>query len=75
MQNFLRFFLMNLLVLAGYRCALAHPGHGTTEPTSVAHVAEPVHLLPILFAVVAVSLISMLAYRQFRQVRERQAQR
>ncbi len=44
--------LIGLLVPA--TLALAHPGHGTTDPASVVHhVAEPVHILPVVvFAVV-----------------------
>ncbi|MCA9090297.1 MAG: hypothetical protein KDA90_16880 [Planctomycetaceae bacterium] len=39
--------LIGLLVPA--TLALAHSGHGTTDPASVIHhVAEPVHILPAI---------------------------
>ncbi|MBX3437017.1 MAG: hypothetical protein KF861_05975 [Planctomycetaceae bacterium] len=59
-----------ILGLAG--TSQAHPGHGTTDPQTVAHyLTEPVHLAPLM-AVVAVSAaaISLLAARN-RQTRHR----
>ncbi len=38
--------------------ALAHPGHGSTPPSSVAHyLVEPEHSVLLLVAVVAAALI------------------
>lgn len=69
------FFPLIIVLSAGSPAVLAHPGHGTTEPTSLTHVAEPVHLLPIVLAVLAISLIGVLSYRRFLKVREQQAPR
>ena len=49
----------------------AHPGHGTTEPTSPAHAAEPVHLLPVVLLAVVLALGIFSVVRRFRQARER----
>jgi hypothetical protein len=65
------FFPMTVLLSAGP--AWAHPGHGTTDPTSVAHAAEPIHLLPIICAAIAMSALSVLIYRQLRPAREQQS--
>ncbi len=45
--------------------AFGHPGHGTTEPTSPAHAAEPVHLLPLVLFVVATA-VGILAVRRLK---------
>lgn len=45
--------------------AFGHPGHGTTEPSSPAHAAEPVHLLPIVLGVVATA-VSVYAVRRIQ---------
>lgn len=45
--------------------AFGHPGHGTTEPSSPAHAAEPVHLLPIALCVVATA-VSVYAVRRMK---------
>ena len=45
--------------------AFGHPGHGTTEPSSPAHAAEPVHLLPIVLGVVATA-VSVFAVRRMK---------
>ena len=67
------FFPMSVLLSAG--SAWAHPGHGTTDPTSVAHAAEPIHLLPLICAAIAMSALSVLIYRQLRPAREQQHKR
>jgi len=50
--------------------AYGHPGHGTTEPSSPAHAAEPVHLLPIVLCVVATA-VSVYAVRRVKLNRAR----
>lgn len=65
------------LVIATWAAPVwSHPGHGTTEPTSVAHAAEPVHLLPVvLLAVVLLAVVialgSFFLVQRLQQVRER----
>ena len=49
----------------------AHPGHGTTEPTSPVHAAEPVHLLPVILLAGVVALGGFSVVRQLQRVRER----
>ena len=51
--------------------AFAHPGHGTTEPTSPLHAAEPVHLLPALMLTAVVAIGGMLMVRRLQKSRER----
>lgn len=56
-----------LFVLGTAGAALAHPGHGTTDPHSFVHyVAEPVHVAPLWLAGIAASAaaISLLARRR-----------
>lgn len=72
MQIFRWFFSTTFLLTAGAQSVLAHPGHGTTEPTTVAHLAEPVHMLPILLAVGATGLIGLLIFRQRRLSQQKQ---
>jgi len=44
--------------------AAFHPGHGTTEPSSVLHyVAEPVHAMTIVVAAVALIAAAGLVWR------------
>jgi hypothetical protein len=46
MPSILR-FLAALLIATATRVALAHPGHGVTDPGSVTHqIVEPVHAVP-----------------------------
>ena len=45
---------------------LAHPGHGTTDPASPAHLAEPVHAGPILAGAAAIAVALTLAWRARR---------
>jgi hypothetical protein len=58
MPSILR-FLAALLAATASRVALAHPGHGVTDPDSVAHqVVEPVHAVPWMLLVgISVALI------------------
>jgi hypothetical protein len=45
--------------------ALAHPGHGTTDPHTVSHyIAEPLHVAPLLVFVAAAVGLSLLAARR-----------
>jgi hydrogenase/urease accessory protein HupE len=37
-----------LVVLSATVTAYAHPGHGTTNPDSAAHLLEPVHFVTLL---------------------------
>lgn len=49
--------------------AWGHPGHGTTDPDSVAHVAEPVHAGPIVATVIAASVASVAGWKLARKRR------
>ena len=69
-HNF-RFVWATLLVAAVSSSAWAHPGHGTTEPTSPAHAAEPVHLLPVLLLAGVVALGGFSLLQRLQRVRER----
>ena len=60
-----------LLVAVLGSTAGAHPGHGTTEPTSPAHAAEPVHLLPVLLLAGVVALGGFSVVRRYQQARAR----
>ena len=60
-----------LLVAAVSSSAWAHPGHGTTEPTSPAHAAEPVHLLPVILLAGVVALGGFSVVRRLQRIRER----
>ena len=60
-----------LLVAAVGSPVWAHPGHGTIEPTSPAHAAEPVHLLPVLLLAGVVALGAFSVVRRYQQARER----
>lgn len=60
-----------LFVAAISPLSFGHPGHGTTEPTSPAHAAEPVHLLPVLLLSGVVALGGFSILRRFQQARER----
>lgn len=49
MKKLLSLFVM----LAATSAAFAHPGHGTTGGFTITHyITEPVHALPLLFAIV-----------------------
>jgi uncharacterized membrane protein len=67
----LRSVWATLLVATVGSSVWAHPGHGTTEPTSSAHAAEPVHLLPALLLAGVVTLGGFSVVRRFQQARER----
>lgn len=69
-----RFTSVLATLLAVMRAApvWAHPGHGTTDPTSPSHAAEPVHLLPVVLLAVAIALGGFSVVRRFQKVRERQ---
>lgn len=62
-----------LLVLSGgvfaAQSAWGHPGHGTTDPDSIAHVAEPVHAGPIVGLVVAAAVASAVTWKMARKRR------
>ena len=49
----------------------AHPGHGTTDPTSPAHAAESVHLLPLVLMAGVIVLGGFSVVRRYQQARER----
>lgn len=43
----------------------AHPGHGVTDPSSVAHyVLEPLHVAPVLIVAAAAALVLWLRRRK-----------
>ena len=45
--------------------ALAHPGHGATDPQTVTHyTTEPVHTAPLLIIITAAAGLSLLAARR-----------
>ena len=45
--------LFLFVTLAATSAAFAHPGHGTTGGFTITHyITEPVHALPLLFAIV-----------------------
>ena len=58
--------LAAVLVAVTSPVAFGHPGHGTTEPSSPAHAAEPVHLLPIVLGVIAATTVSVFAVRRMK---------
>ena len=49
--------------------AWSHPGHGTTDPDSIAHVAEPVHAGPIAGVVIAAAVASAVTWKLARKQR------
>ena len=49
--------------------AFGHPGHGSTEPTSPLHAAEPVHLLPIVAIIVSAAFVSLCVVRRMVKAR------
>lgn len=63
--------LLPAFVFTTSQVATAHPGHGTTDPASVAHqVVEPVHALPwMLLAGVLITLVGtgLMLWRNRRQ--------
>jgi hydrogenase/urease accessory protein HupE len=52
-----RFLTLALTTLAAAPL-WAHPGHGTTDPQSPAHLAEPVHLAPIAAVILGVAILA-----------------
>lgn len=72
-MQFKRFWsiLTALLVTAISPLCLGHPGHGTTDPTSPAHAAEPVHLLPVILLSGVVALGGFSILRRFLRARQR----
>lgn len=46
----------------------AHPGHGTTDPQSAAHYAEPLHTGPILVAALC-AVSAMVLLRRMRSAK------
>jgi len=45
--------LFLFVTLAATSAAFAHPGHGTTGGFTITHyITEPVHAIPLLFAIV-----------------------
>lgn len=60
-------FLATLLFLAIPGVTLAHPGHGSTEPSSITHfVLEPVHAVPLV--VLGVLTVGMALFVRRRRV-------
>ena len=57
-----------LAALSAYP-AWGHPGHGTTDPDSIAHVAEPVHAGPIVATVIAACVASAASWKLARKRR------
>jgi hypothetical protein len=52
---FNRWWIVLLLLVGWPATALAHPGHGGTEPTSLVHyVVEPAHAIPIGLVIAAI---------------------
>lgn len=51
------FFALSALALP-VSTAWAHPGHGSTDPTTVLHLAEPMHLLAWLAPLAIVALVA-----------------
>lgn len=53
--------LLSLLAVMASRAALAHPGHGVTDPASVTHqIVEPVHAVPWMLLIgIALTLAAM----------------
>ena len=49
--------------------AWGHPGHGTTDPDSIAHVAEPVHAGPVVATVIAACVASAVGWKLARKRR------
>ena len=49
--------------------AWGHPGHGTTDPDSIAHVAEPIHAGPIVATVIAGVVASVVGWKVARKRR------
>jgi hypothetical protein len=67
MRNFWRVLTCSLAVCAADAVARAHPGHGTTDPSSVTHyVLEPVHATPLVVIVLAVVAISLMSAQRRR---------
>jgi hydrogenase/urease accessory protein HupE len=66
--------LLALALVAAPTTALAHPGHGTTEPTSAAHyLVEPAHLAAFAAVSVVIGLgFALLRSRRARRDAERQ---
>ena len=56
-----------VLVFATCGVASAHPGHGTTAPTSADHLLEPSHLLPALGVGILLGLVLPMVYRKLRR--------
>lgn len=55
--------------------ALAHPGHGQTDPDSWRHyLAEPLHVLSLAGAIAALA-VAWFAYRRVRDARSGRRQR
>lgn len=63
-----RLLLAILLLLPSI--AFAHPGHGTTAPTSWSHyLTEPVHVVPLALAIVAVAIVALCVRHEARRRR------
>jgi hydrogenase/urease accessory protein HupE len=63
--------LAMLCVAAAVSPAFGHPGHGTTEPESALHAAEPVHLLPLTMLAAVIALGGFSVVRRLKQARDR----
>ena len=67
----IRWFFPLLLLTSGAQSVLAHPGHGSTDPSEISHVAEPSHLLPVLVSLAAISMIGVISLRRYQQAHAR----
>lgn len=62
-------FSLGLAAVVSPTLAWAHPGHGQTNPESVAHFAlEPIHSVPVVALLLAVAAARLLLARSRRQL-------
>jgi hypothetical protein len=58
---------LGLLLGMAPSLVLAHPGHGETDPGSIAHFAfEPLHAVPVALLLIAVVASSLVLWRRMR---------
>lgn len=65
----MQFVSLAFLSTAGASTVLAHPGHGTTDPTTVSHITEPVHVLPILLSTLMMGGLAVIGIRRLQQAK------